>query len=343
MLLGHGDDWYNSSTPVKANFSSNVWYGASHEALQLHLQQHFDSINSYPHPCARELQVELAQQHGVEEKQILVTNGAIEAIYLLAQLFQSSKSAIVTPTFSEYEDACRIFGHWCTFFDKQHLTQTAREEFSTVWLCNPNNPDGSLINAALLRDLIAQHAQTHWVIDEVYQDFLATQDSVLLDRKIPENLFIIKSLTKRFKIPGLRLGYIIASKKNIAALQAIKQPWSVNSLAIAAGAFLCKNQQLYSFDIQNWLSTTANLQSKLEQLGWITPQKSNTPFFISEIQGNTSGHLKQFLQQEWGILIRDASTFKALSNKYIRLCTQSDEHNQLLLTALKDYTSKHLT
>ncbi len=155
MLKGHGDDIYGCKQEIVSNFSSNMLYGGQNfSALQNHLCACIHSIHSYPEPDAHSLVESLAEKNGIQPSGILVTNGAVDAIYLIAQAFGGKKSSIITPTFSEYEDACRINRHQLSFASS--LSQAGKDS-ELIWLCNPNNPDGNAYHKHYLDKFISGH------------------------------------------------------------------------------------------------------------------------------------------------------------------------------------------
>ena len=111
MIGGHGDDAFRFGRPMVSNFSSNVYGHVDLTALKAHLRDRLDAIGHYPEPEPYTLEARLAKNLGVDPAAVCVTNGATEAIYLTAHAFASSHTTILQPTFSEYADACRIFGH----------------------------------------------------------------------------------------------------------------------------------------------------------------------------------------------------------------------------------------
>ncbi|MBI9034233.1 MAG: aminotransferase class I/II-fold pyridoxal phosphate-dependent enzyme, partial [Bacteroidales bacterium] len=111
MINGHGDDAYTYQTPLIANFSSNVVPGGTSILLLDFLKDNLEQIASYPEAGAESFQKQLANHHVIEESQILVTNGATEAFYLIAQTFKGQRSLIHVPSFAEYEDACKVNDH----------------------------------------------------------------------------------------------------------------------------------------------------------------------------------------------------------------------------------------
>ena len=110
MIEGHGDDAYKYKA-IKINFSSNVYNHVDHSGLHQHLFQQMESIRTYPEPEPYSLEKVLAKRFHLSSEEVCVTNGATEAIYLIAQTFRNQISAILMPTFSEYADACRLHGH----------------------------------------------------------------------------------------------------------------------------------------------------------------------------------------------------------------------------------------
>lgn len=149
MIYGHGDEIYAPTTGGLINFSSTVWTGGDIQHLKEHLIENLNAIHHYPEPDAGTLRRMLAKRTEVEYDSILVTNGPTAAFYQIAQAFRGSRSLIFTPSFSEYEDACRISEHEISFFPTDE--DLGEKDFSNIdfcWLCNPNNPDGKFFQRA---------------------------------------------------------------------------------------------------------------------------------------------------------------------------------------------------
>ena len=121
MIFGHGNDSYLYGDRIKMDFSSNLPGFANLGGLEAHLATRLSTIKSYPEPEARELEELLAEELGIQPNSIMVTAGAIEAIYLIAQLYRGWASVIPQPTFSEYEDACKIHGHLVSCYDNDDM------------------------------------------------------------------------------------------------------------------------------------------------------------------------------------------------------------------------------
>lgn len=334
MLNGHGDDiQYN----VAANFSSNVFYGGAHDELIAHLRSSLYKINRYPEVIATSLQEGIATQHQVSPQQVIPVNGAIEAIYLIAQAFQEGNTTLFYPSFSEYEDACHLHRHAITFLPFEILLNQPEFDSGLVFICNPNNPTGTALEREKMQQMIKANPGTIFVIDEAYEAFTNKETSCMPLLEQLNNLIVIKSLTKQFSIPGLRLGYIVSHSQLINKLLPYKMPWTVNALAIEAGLFIVKNLISKPFPVKELIADTAWLSAQISSMAEIVVFPSDTSFFLCKLKQGNAAELKDYLINRHGILIRDASNFRGLSAGYFRIATQSRIHNQALVQALQQW------
>ena len=264
MIFGHGNDSYLYGDRIKMDFSSNLPGFANLGGLEAHLATRLSTIKSYPEPEARELEELLAEELGIQPNSIMVTAGAIEAIYLIAQLYRGWASVIPQPTFSEYEDACKIHGHLVSYYDNDDMEVLPDKRI--YWLCNPNNPTGNVMLKTLMSHVIREQRNYIFVVDQSYEDY--TLKSMLQPREMQDcyNLILIHSMTKKYCIPGLRLGYITASPIIIDRLRQIRQPWTVNSLAIEAGKYMVQNHVEVIPDKVKYLNDAALLHEMLSDI-----------------------------------------------------------------------------
>ncbi|WP_459212269.1 pyridoxal phosphate-dependent aminotransferase [Aquimarina rhabdastrellae] len=336
---GHGDDLYRyKDIKIRANFSSNVWYEGTPQRLLDHLQQQLSTIESYPAPSAETLVQQIATHHHLLPNSAIVTNGATEAFYLIAHAFQNSSVTICTPTFSEYELASKVHNLDITYVNRAVVTQ---HHFDTplAFICNPNNPDGFENTVEELSKLVRSYPETCFVIDEAYIDFTPSDISALSLVQKFKNVIIVKSLTKVFCIPGLRLGYLLAHLETISTLVTYKIPWNVNSLALHAGSYIFEHYQELFPDMQQCFEHTSLLKQQLNTLDSFEVLPSNTNYFLVKLQKPESKALKEYLVREHQLLIRDASNFRTLDQYYIRIASQSPEKNNALIKALQQWNS----
>ena len=326
MINGHGDDIYQYSG-IRCNFSSNISPLIDTSPLRQHLAERLTLINHYPEPDAYSLEVLIAAKHGISSNEVLVTSGATDAIYLIAQTLRDEGSfAVKRPTFSEYADACRMYGY-----------EEAPKAGAIRWLCNPNNPTGELRTTDTIKVLSHRH---HWlIIDQSYEDYtweplLSAQTAIDM-----QNVIVIHSMTKRFAIPGLRLGYIVAPSTVIDRLRANYRPWAVNALAIEAGRWLLDHEDpYYREEMKLLLSQAKYLQERLRGIFGIHVYPSSTNFMLCSIQHSTAAELKEYLLSQHGFLIRDASNFEGLSACHFRIATQLPEFNDELVEAIRTFS-----
>lgn len=340
MLFGHGDDFYNSPKEVKINFSSNVWHGANLDKLKEHLGEQFDKLTRYPEPDAASLRRLLARRCEVREENIVVTNGSVTAFYLIAQAWVGARSSVAVPSFAEYEDACRLHGHELTFFPTScDLSEVALEGQDFCWICNPNNPDGRLRHRTELLRTVASNPGTMFVIDQAYASFTTEDMLKPSDVERNPNLILVHSISKAYNIPGLRIGYMIASPETAAKVNRYVIPWSVNAVAIEASKYILIHPAQFTLPIRKWQRETAELIYLLSKIDDLEVVPTSTTFFLVRLKRGGAAELKKYLLDTHGILIRDASNFRSLDETYFRLSTQEAAENQMLVEAIREWSA----
>lgn len=338
MLFGHGDDYYKSKHKVVSNYSSNVWYGANLMPLKEHLIQTFHLANNYPEPDAASLRNLLAKINNIRPSEVLVTNGSITAFYLIAKAWEGVCSSIFIPSFAEYEDACLLHHHKLTFINnKTDISSLSLNGQELCWICNPNNPDGKIFQKEEMECLLKNNSQTVFVIDQAYRDFCNESLFDLADIHKYANLILVQSISKLHKIPGIRIGYMVANSKLINRIREYLIPWSVNVFAIEAGKYSLSHPEQFPLPLEQWMHDAHKLQNGIMKLG-VEVYPSSVPFFLNRLPNRYSaGDLKNFLLERSGILIRDASNFRGLDSSFFRLSTQSEEENNKLIESMKEF------
>lgn len=338
MIEGHGDDLYKYNRPIIANFSSNLtnWIDAS--PLKAYLREHVDEVvSAYPEPQPYTLEARLAETWGIQPDQVCVTNGATEAIYLIAQSFAGERSAVMQPTFSEYADACRIHGHRVRSLYQWPEHDRLPEDLRLLWLCNPNNPTGQVVDKSRIIRLAESNPHVLFIIDQSYEAF--TLKSLLTAREAVEmpNVLLLHSLTKRYAMPGLRLGYVTGNASLSRHLRTHRMPWSVNGVALLAGLFLLEHSEIMPFDLAECLEETVRLRILLHRTGGMDVWDTDTHFMLVRLRMGKAATLKDYLANEHGLLIRDASNFEGLDATCFRISTQQPKDNDKLVNAIKQW------
>ena len=357
-FVSHGGDvWgfsrkYNIPLEKVLDFSGPInSLGPSPKALQA-VQENARLVRFYPDPNPVELREAAAAYvgQGVSADNILFGNGSIELIYMITEIFKPPfKSVIPVPSFSEYEKAVLRVGGDVIFvqlpfyfnLETETIKKAITDDTKIVYICNPHSPSGTLYSRESILN-IAEFCQKKGVIvcvDENYVEFAPNgQDATVAGYvKKYENLFVIRSVTKFYGMPGIRFGYAIASESLIDKLQTVRLPWSINGLAGAAtvaafndAEFILKTKSVIARE-------KAEFARKIMEVGGLHVFPSETNFLLVKITSSkiTSTELKEQLAKE-GLLIRDCCTFVGLDNTYFRVTVRSDVDNQRLVDALKE-------
>ena len=348
MILGHGDDAYRYGRPIRANFSSNVYGHVDLAPLKAHLRARLDAIGNYPEPEPYTLEKALATRLGLDPAAVCVTSGATEAIYLTAHAFAGSQTTILQPTFSEYADACKLYHHQLTPCARKNLfspgTSPELKEPSappgpraTCWVCNPNNPTGDVIPKDDLVKTIEDHPKMVFVIDQSYGFFTREPLLSAAEAVTFPNVIQLHSMTKRYAMPGIRLGYMTANPQLLDRIRAVRMPWSVNALAVEAGLYLTAHPDTAPIDLAALLREAERLRGALDALPGLTALPTRTHFFLCRLDRGCAADLKQWLAVNHGILIRDAANFEGLDERYFRIATQTPEENSRLVAVIRQY------
>ena len=321
MISGHGDDAYKYDN-IRMDFSSNICAHHSHEALMAHLTTQANLLDHYPEPEAWSLERIIAEQHAIDPACVIVTSGATDAIYLIAQTFHY-RPVIPQPTFSEYEDACRMFGY----------DNDTSKSPTALWLCNPNNPTGEVYDQFFIDRMMGEHELV--VLDQSYENY--TQAHVMSPQEGCQTPHFIQihSMTKMYGVPGLRLGYITAHEHITQQIRRYLRPWNVSALAIEAGKYLLKHNELIC---RPDLNEAQLLRNKLLQIQGINVLPTQTNFMLCHTARGNAAEIKDILARQYGMLIRDASNFEGLSQQHFRIATQTADENDALVSAISDIT-----
>lgn len=335
MTYGHGDDKYRYGDRIKMNFSSNIYQRADLTELKDYLATRLDAIGNYPEPEPKALEALIAEKLEISADMVMVTNGANEAIYLIAQLYRHWASVIPQPTYNEYADACRMFGHTISYDRNDELNILPEDRI--YWLCNPDNPTGNVLLKSLITHIIRKHPRYLYVIDQSYADYTLQPMLEMKEMLDCYNVMILQSLSKKYCVPGLRLGYLTASPIIIDRLRDIRQPWTVNALAIEAGKWLIENDPKMLPDLKEYLDEAQRVKQELSEIEGLMVMDTQTHYMLVNIDWATSLELKNWLIERHGILIRDASNFHSLDDHCFRVAAQTPEENDALISAIKAY------
>lgn len=333
MIYGHGDDLWHYAGKVKHNFSTNIRASFDLSPLMEILCADLATLTSYPEPEPVSVEKAIAEINGIRPEEVMVTNGATESIYLIARTGSGCHSAIIIPTFREYQDGCRMNGHRISFVST--LSEIPADS-QMVWLCNPNNPTGTVTDRQRLLRVAARNPHKIFVIDQAYADYTPLQTLSARDALNAGNIILLGSLTKRFAVPGLRIGYSIANATLLSRVKAWRMPWAVNAPAIKCANYLLEHRDAYKIDTLGLHTEALRIARELTGAG-IKVWPTDCNFILCELPHGKASDLKDYLMETEGILIRDASNFEGLGEVHFRLAAQSPAENDLIINRIKQW------
>lgn len=306
------------------------------------------AILNYPDQDAGDFINALEAYHGLPAKYFIAGNGSTELIYMLPHIMRPKSVLIVTPAFTEYEHSYeRTKGvvFYSQTLASQHfavreknICDELRRGYSAVYICNPANPTGMLTPPGVMKKIIgtARDNGTNIILDETFMDF-TEEHSMKLQVKTFDNLFILRSMTKFFALPGLRIGYIIAHRKNIEKIREMQEPWSVNAVAQRA-AVASLQDAAYIEKTRAYINAARQeLIGELKKIHCLTVFNSFSNFLLIRlneprpIPGKT---LYELLIKK-GILIRTCEDFQGLGEAFFRIAVKKRNENKKLVTELK--------
>jgi len=311
------------------------------------ISSRISALCHYPDPDCAELLEAAAARYGVATDELIAGNGSAELLYLVARIVEK-RGLIPVPSYVDYAYACSATGRRVCFFpmrecegfslNTEALEAALAEEAALVFIGQPNNPTGAVCDAEALRRLARRNADSVFVIDEAFADFVSGFDSLTRDR--PDNVIVLLSLTKCFAIPGLRLGLGVADAAIIRRLRGLQPPWSVNALAMAVGAQALTDTEYLARAREYVDGARARMMDELKRIGGFTVYPGRANFLLLRLdhpQQNAAALTKKLLAQ--GIAVRDCGNFQGLDDRFIRIAIRSEEENSRLMAALASLPS----
>ncbi len=305
-------------------------------------------IVHYPDPDCWQLRQELAQQIGVDPDMILVGNGSTELIHLLPRALTIKAALIIGPTFEEYARALTNAGSSVQYVHARReerfrppLNDVLRQfsakqsKFDAVFLCNPNNPTGQVMSRLALRELaeVVERQQGWLIIDEAFIDYCQEQSVVSLVSEHPR-MMVLRSLTKFYAMPGLRIGYLVGASKVVDRLKDRQPPWSVNSLAQEVSRAVLHDQAYATQSRIFMKSERSRFVRGLRSLSGLRVYSSAANFVLIELPASIcAGEMTDRLASE-RLLVRDCSTLPGLTTQMIRVAIRTVKENRRLIAAL---------
>lgn len=335
------------------DFSANINFLGPPKIILDTIKNNLSQIVNYPEVNSASLKKLIAKRYQLQAESITVANGAAEIIYQLTKVLQPERVMVIDPCFSEYELAARSVGAKIEHFslkkekdfilNPEELMQKMNSKIDLLFICNPNNPTAHLLTTAQIEAVIKKAAELEIfvAVDEAFIDFLDQPEkySVLNMLSDYNNLIILRSMTKLFAIPGLRLGYSLTNTDLAKELEEKRDPWSVNYFSQLAGEIIFSDKK----EIKQYIKRTKTkideqcryLYSSLKNFQSLKVYQPTANFIFIDI--SASAYTASKLQSELaaaGILIRNCDSYNGLQDDYIRVAVKSRKENEQLLQKL---------
>jgi len=338
------------STPINPLGPPNIVKELVYEAIKN------DAHSLYPDYSYRALREAIANFYNIESDYIIPLNGAAEALYMITAVERPSIFMVFEPTFGDYKQLLYSLNihyisiQYLEIFDRYYFPIDIAKQLSKTlnskciaMLSNPNNPLGTQTPRYIIEELIHMYRDCLIVIDEAFMDLSKKYESAIELTDDYRNLIVIKSLTKTFAVPGLRIGFIYTLNKNILyALESFRQPWNVNSIAEYV---FSRALNEYKDDLWRYIEYSRNvieseklfLEDAFRSLN-LHFYKTYTPFILIRFYIDVD-YIQKALE-EFKIYIRNASTYTYLTKFHGRVSIRLRDDNEKLVNALKQLLEK---
>lgn len=351
--FAHGGNVYDGTGKKKSwiDMSANINPLGIPPSVRQVLQDHLEDIVYYPDPAAEAFKRAVYRHYRIEKEYTVAGNGAAELLYVWFHAYRPATLVLPVPSFNEYGRAALAGGAAI-----QYIYLSENNEFAGDWekiaascpsgscliLGNPNNPTGTLINrdtAVSCVRICAAH-NVFVIIDESFLDFRDDgADYTVLDlvRKY-DNLLVLRSLTKFYALPGLRLAFAAAAETVVARMEAHKDCWNVNVLAQLAGAAALRDNEYARASIALIKREAAFLKRHLSAINGVRIFGGTVNFILIKLErmyGSATACVS-FLEQE-GILLRNCSNYEGLNDRFLRIAVKDRKTNEIVIKMIKKY------
>jgi threonine-phosphate decarboxylase len=337
----HGGDIYRNQ--IRLDFSVNTNPLGMPDPVKEALHQAVEEAENYPDIRAQALSAAVTEQLQVRKEQLVFGNGASELFHAVLHAIKPSKILIPVPSFLGYEEAAKAIDCEVIFYEmkkEENFCLTDRildvldENISLVFLANPNNPVGNLVEPELIFQIAEKCRQCDitLVLDECFMELTGKEQTYSFLKRLDEfpNVVVIRAFTKLYAIPGVRLGYLVC-EQNLAEKIRLQLPeWNLSVFAQRAGVAAIKEQEYIARAVVCIQTQRQFLLEELQAAGCsVFDSDADYLLFYSEMP-----LYELFLQR--GILIRDCSNFRGLQRGYYRIAVKSEEQNRMFAEVLRE-------
>ena len=359
--LSHGGNIYHAARALSRDASDLCDFSASINPLgvplaaQRVLQTAMRKIQHYPDPEGWPLLRAIAKGHGISPDNVLLGNGTVELIYAIPAALNIRHGLIIGPTFSEYERVltlahARVTSLLARSEDQyrppvrealervaqprslSHGSGKSHRPIDAVFLCNPNSPTGQSVSRNSVYRIL-EEVKRHGgclIVDETFVEF-CEEKSVIRRAVCDDSLLVLRSFTKFYGIPGLRIGYAVGTEKRLQAIRNRLPPWSVNTLAQEAALACLQDHRYRKRTLLFFQKERPVFRRALERIPGFRVYPSSANFFLVELPRPLTSHKVQAALMERGFLVRDCSNYPGLHERMLRFAVRTSNENARLV------------
>jgi adenosylcobyric acid synthase len=324
------------------DFSANINPLGPPECVRPVISRNVEKLTHYPDVDADELVTAIAQHHRIGADQIIVGNGSTEILYALTRSLGRGRAVIPAPSYIDYASAAKLAG-----MNVQAIPLDENDGFALNWrrlgdsltggelviLGRPNNPTGVGFDGDSFRQFAAEHPDCRFVVDEAFIDFVEGAESLIHD--IPVNTIVLRSLTKFYAIPGLRVGFAVAPIDIAAKIAAAIPPWSISTLAQAVGSAVLPDEQYAQTTRHLVAEQREYLQEQLSAVAGLHVYPGQANFLLVRTDRRDARTLADKLLEDDGIAVRVCDNYEGLDERFFRLAVRTEQENAALVSAIK--------
>ncbi len=308
------------------------------------MQKNPGLFQEYPDPESESLREDLGSYTGAPPSQIVVGNGATEIIHNFCRAFLSRSTPVLipAPTFGEYEAAARLAGARPSFFETMDLEGdlpaflSAIPRDGCVFVCNPNNPTGTLASGKSLERIAARAGRNNTLafVDECFIELVPGRgESAVPLVKRHKNAVVLRSFTKSFALAGMRLGYCVCPAAVAAVLGKAKIPWNVSGAAQKAGSVALSDPSYLDRARKVIGSEARFLRERISGIEGFECRQTAANFIL--VRTDVDSTLLQERLLKRNILVRDCKSFRGLDGSFVRVAVKTRKENRRLVEALE--------
>ena len=329
------------------DFSANINpLGPPHGVLSA-IENVLAPVNLQIYPDAHTFVSAVANKHRLMPEEIVAGSGAASLIFAVIHALSPKRILILEPAFVEYSRASAAVNAQITtslHTEKRGFTPdfasllraVKKRRFDLVILNSPHNPSGALYPRDALLSLIdaAEESNTAVLLDEAFIDYTPQASLISLAASKP-HLIVLRSLTKFYAMPGLRIGYVVCNANLAGRIREQIDPWSVSTVALEAGRAALDEDEFGAESCRFNAIAREEFTGALRDIGLkVLPSAAN--FLLAKLPHGSGRDLQSWLESEW-ILIRRCDSFRGLSDEFIRLAVRSSSDNERLVSLIEKW------